>query len=359
MVPYVERLRRRDAQARQGILNFWKEKDYPSIACISFPWKLVCHLGRQEDELYDLEKDGRERVNLMRDEKAKLDDIHEELRRRYLQPETTPTGGIRRDSMSLSMKEVLARTVIDGALAEFKKPVLVWAGGKDSTLVLYLAREVLGKEGLRDLALLFVDHDQHFPETWAFLEEITEKEDLQVSIARNENLFAAAEDGSSSVPWEALDAENQEEALKAGLQGSRVPLSLEEPVGNHLLKTIALKRAIVEHGFDAVISGIRWDEGPARSKEVFFSPREDPGHMRVHPILPWTERDVWVHTLANDLPVHPLYERGYRSFDGMKDSRPTGTRPAWEQDLEKSSERAGRSQDKEGIMEQLRSLGYF
>ncbi len=101
----------------------------------------------------------------------------------------------------------------------------------------------------------------------------------------------------------------------------------------------------------------RWDENPARSTEVFFSPRKS--HTRVHPILLWTEREVWDYTLEHGLPIHPLYAEGYRSFDGVKDSKPTDTRPAWEQDLEGSEERAGRAQDKERIMERLRALGYF
>ncbi|MFQ5951092.1 MAG: phosphoadenosine phosphosulfate reductase family protein, partial [Candidatus Geothermarchaeales archaeon] len=107
------------------------------------------------------------------------------------------------------------------------------------------------------------------------------------------------------------------------------------------------------------ISGIRWDENPSRAAEVFLSPREDPPHVRVHPILPWTERDVWTYTLEHDLPIHPLYDRGYRSFDGVQDSEPIEDRPAWEQNLEGSVERAGRAQDKEEMMRRLRDLGYF
>ncbi len=161
------------------------------------------------------------------------------------------------------------------------------------------------------------------------------------------------------VSFDNLDTENQEEALKAGLDRTEVPLTLETAVGNHLLKTVALKRALRKNGFDTVITGIRWDENPARSTEVFFSSREDPPHTRVHPILHWKEREIWTYTLKNGLPIHPLYVQGYRSFDGARDSKPTDTRPAWEQNLEASAERAGRAQDKEEVTEKLRDLGYF
>ena len=144
-----------------------------------------------------------------------------------------------------------------------------------------------------------------------------------------------------------------------GLRGTAVPFSLNTEVGNHLMKTVALNRLVRRERIDTVITGIRWDENPARASEVFFSPRESPAHVRVHPILPWTERDVWTFTLRERLPVHPLYAKGYRSLDGIHDSRPTDSRPAWEQDLEGSYERAGRAQDKEHIMERLRAQGYF
>ncbi len=286
-------------------------------------------------------------------------ELHDKLRERYLRGDQGLPSHVREDSLPLEAKRVISKIVLREALNANRKPVLVWTGGKDSTLVLYLCLEVAREGGLRMPPLMLVDHGQHFQETWSFMEGIAKQEGLQIIVAKNENLFAAAGDEAEKVPLEDLDAENQEEALKAGLEGTEVPFSLDTPVGNHLLKTVALNRALRKHSFDTVITGIRWDENPARSTEVFFSPREEPPHTRVHPILPWTEREVWTYTLDNKLPIHPLYKRGYRSFDGVKDSKPTDTRPVWEQDLEASKERAGRTQDKEEIMERLRALGYF
>ena len=61
----------------------------------------------------------------------------------------------------------------------------------------------------------------------------------------------------------------------------------------------------------------------------------------------------------NKLPIHPLYYQGYRSIDGKYDSKKIDDKPAWEQDLEKTEERAGRAQDKEQMMERLRKFGYM
>ncbi len=358
-VPSAQGLIRRNPIHMKDWINFKTTHEHPVIACISGYWKLICHLGRVKDEVYNLEADPREEVNLAASDAEVLQGLHDRLRERFGRTGKKPPSLMRRDALPIAAKREITETVLMRALQDHEKPVLVWTGGKDSTLALYLTLTVARQEGLNSPSLLFVDHGQHFQETWSFMEEIARKEGLEIVVTQNENVLALARDGVDVVPLEALDSENQREALRARLEGAEVPISLGTPVGNHLLKTVALNNALREHGFDGVITGIRWDENPARSSEVFFSPREEPPHTRVHPILPWTERDVWQYTLGNGLPIHPLYNLGYRSFDGVRDSRPTDTRPAWEQDLEASTERAGRAQDKEEIMQQLRALGYF
>ncbi|MDY6780549.1 MAG: phosphoadenosine phosphosulfate reductase family protein, partial [Halobacteria archaeon] len=138
-----------------------------------------------------------------------------------------------------------------------------------------------------------------------------------------------------------------------------VPYDMDTEVCSHLLKTVALNDVIEEEGYDAVLSGIRWDEQEARSDEEYFSPRENPDHDRVHPILHFTEQDIWDTSLEKKVPVNPLYEQGYRSIGSEPSTEKTTDVPAWEQNLDDTVEREGRSQDKEGIMEHLRDLGYM
>ncbi len=366
IVPYVHSLTHgpasRSRETHLGLLAFSAEQDHPALACIRGPWKLVCHLGRKEDELYDVVRDPKEEVNRMSQQLEIVDALHEELRKRYLEPSTAREGGRvapRRDALPMDAKVAVAEGVLRSAFALDRNAVILWTGGKDSTLVLYLALDLARREGLALPRTVVVDHGQHFPETWTFLKEVVTKEGLTLDVARNDSLFRSARGFEGTLPFVSLDATDQEEALKAGFQGTRVPLSLDTQVGNHLMKTVALNRYLEGHGIDTVVTGIRWDENPARASEVFFSPRERPPHTRVHPILPWTERDVWAYTLGKGMPFHPLYRVGYRSLDGVFDSKPTDTRPAWEQDLDATPERAGRAQDKEHIMARLRALGYF
>lgn len=358
-VPYAISLKGYDARSRQDLLSFKARHDHPMLACVSSSWKLVCHLGRKEDELYRVATDPQEEVNLLTKEEHVVNTLHEKLRSAFVRRAGDETEGGVRDWLPLETKLAMSKLVLRDALASDHQPAIMWTGGKDSTLLLYLALGATRGEELEFPPLVFVDHGQHFPETWSFVEETVKREELKWLVVRNDDVFTAASEESGSVPLGRLDAENQEEALKAGLDGQEVSLDLNTAVGNHMLKTVALKRAIQQYKFDTVITGIRWDESPARAREVFFSARDDPPHTRVHPILPWREREVWTYTLNANLPIHPLYSRGYRSLGGAAATRSTGSKPAWEQDLEGSDERSGRAQDKEGIMRRLRDLGYF
>ena len=359
LVPYIRRPRLRVSVSAEDVISFSRTFDRPALSCAEGSRRLVCHLGRMEDELYDLHKRVKLEVTATKQEEGILDAMHQKLSTGFLHANRRPHGPAYTDRLPGKAKVAIADVILSSALEVSGRSVLVWTGGKDSTLVLSLALEVSKKTGLEIPSLLLIDHGQHYEETWSFLRDVTEQKGLEVAHAANDQLLETISRGKRTIPFEQLSRENQEEALKAGLTETEVPLTLNTAVGNHLLKTVALNRYIERNSIELVVSGIRWDENLARSTEVFFSPRENPPHVRVHPILPWSERDVWDYTLENELPVHPLYKQGFRSFDGVLDSSPTDKRPAWEQDFEVSDERGGRAQDKEEIMERLRLLGYF
>lgn len=267
--------------------------------------------------------------------------------------------------LSLNAKEEIAKIVVKDALSRFKRPFVVWSAGKDSMVVLHLVKIVTEKENMPMPPTLFIDHGQHYEETLEMLDKISKEWNFRVIYARNEDAINHVK--NNKIYLKDLSKENQDEARKIAQEGEIMnddygeyfEYSLETSVGNHILKTIAMNDAIKKYRIDALFTGIRWDENPARSWEVFISLRENPPHVRVHPILPFTERNVWEYTFKYNLPIHPLYYQGYRSIDGKYDSKKTSDKPAWEQDLEHTKERAGRSQDKEGMMEKLRRFGYM
>ena len=81
--------------------------------------------------------------------------------------------------------------------------------------------------------------------------------------------------------------------------------------------------------------------------------------MRIHPILHFTEQDIWDTIFGLDIPFNSLYRLGYRSLGTRSGTYRESDIPAWRQDLSVSTERGGRSEEKERIMEQLRALGYM
>jgi len=264
-----------------------------------------------------------------------------------------------RDGLSLEAKGRIASIVVEDALNQFERPVVMWTAGKDSTLTLAFVRSTCDELGLPYPPILFIDHGTHFDETWKLFDQVVAEWKLQSIVARNEGILSAHPAPGSPISVDSLSPENREEVRRTGYRERTFPFALGNLVANHLLKTVPMNDAIRAHGFDCVVTGIRWDEDEARSRERFVSPRSDPPHVRVHPILHFAEREVWAETLRLGLPRHPLYDRGFRSFDGKFDSRKVGEAPAWEQDLDNTPERAGRAQDKEQIMERLRELGYM
>lgn len=259
--------------------------------------------------------------------------------------------------LGIDAKIKIANAVIEDAFENFKRPVVVWSAGKDSTVMLHLVRKYLDDDSQK-IYTIFIDHGMHYPETLKMLNEVAQMWNVKIITAKNSDVINSV-DGNEEIDISKLTEENKKEIATLGYSEAKFRYGLDSEVANHLLKTVPMKREILKNRFDCAFVGVRWDENSARSTELFMHPRENPTHVRVHPILTFTEADIWKYIFKFKLPIHPLYYKGYRSIDGINDSKPTDTRPAWEQDLEKTEERAGRSQDKEGIMEKLRELGYM
>ena len=224
----------------------------------------------------------------------------------------------------LNWKIEAAKKVLEKAFSRFERIGFAWTGGKDSTLVLHLAREMKIKQGKKDFPypVIFIDHGLHFEETLEFIEKLKKTWKL--------NLFVFPKEKEEIEKIKSLPLEKQKEKVR-------------------FLKIEGIRQAVKNLNLQALVVGIRWDEHEARAREKFFSKRED--HVRVHPILPFTEADVWEYIKQFHVPYNPLYDRGYRSI-GEKPF----TKPVLDPSL---PERAGREKEKEEMMEKLRKLGYF
>ncbi|MFC7080802.1 phosphoadenosine phosphosulfate reductase family protein [Halorussus caseinilyticus] len=301
------------------------------------------------------------------------------------------------DYASMEHKIEKAIDVTRQGLEEYENPAVMWTGGKDSTLTLYFIKEVAEKYDLPTPTAVFIDHFQHFDEIHDFVAKWEDEWGLDVVYASNDDVGDYAEENDlepgDDIPIDALNEHNQHHVREIlEYEEDTFPFLLDTYVGNHLLKTVALNDTIEELDIDGIISGVRWDEQEARADETFFSPRHDPDiyppHDRVQPILQFDERAVWDtfwHYVVpdtvdeypddgyvpeadddlpgdltqDDIPVSPKYFAGFRSLGSEVSTEKSDEEPAWLQDLEDTTERAGRAQDKEDLMERLRDLGYM
>ncbi len=204
-------------------------------------------------------------------------------------------------SAHLRQLEAEAIFVIREVVAEFARPVLLYSIGKDSGVMLHLARKAFFP-GKLPFPLLHVDT------TWKFKEMIAFRDATAARLGLN------------------LIVYTNEEGLKRGIS----PVASGSALHTQVMKTEALRQALDKYRFDAAFGGARRDEEKSRAKERIFSHRSaahvwdprnqrpelwrlfntriKPGEsMRVFPLSNWTEYDVWEYTAAESIPVVPLY----------------------------------------------------
>ena len=264
---------------------------------------------------------------------------------------------------SLSKLENESIYLIREAYSQFKDIGMLWSIGKDSTTLLWLIRKAF--YGKIPFPVIHLDTGYKFKEIYEFRDYYARKWDLDLLVYRNE------------------------EALQNGMGPGKGKLECCTQ-----LKTQALKQVVAKNHIKALYLGIRRDEHGVRAKERFFSIRDqdfewnykeqsletwdqhrtetrEEEHFRIHPILSWTEKDIWNYIEREKIPMVKLYfsdgEKRYRSIGCETCCNPilstAGSVPEIIRELEKTniSERSGRAQDKESdyMMQKLRSLGYM
>ena len=199
----------------------------------------------------------------------------------------------------LEVLESEAIHIIREVAAEFDKPVLLFSGGKDSAVMLHLARKAFWPAPV-PFPVMHVDTGHNFPEVIAFRDELAQQVGVRLVVASVQDYIDSGR-------------------LRERPDGTRNPLQI-----------VPLLEAITGNGFDAVFGGGRRDEEKARAKERIFSLRDEfgqwdprrqrpelwnlyngrhrPGeHVRVFPLSNWTELDVWEYVEREKVELPSIY----------------------------------------------------
>jgi phosphoadenosine phosphosulfate reductase len=242
---------------------------------------------------------------------------------------------------------------------------ITWTGGKDSTTTLWIIRQVCLEDKIKLPRVMTIDEYDSFEEIHDFMNKWAKEWQLDLEWCRNDDVIKAAGGKIGAlVRVKDLNERNQAELKRIDFEEDSFPFEAESYTGNHLMKTVMFNMYIERHNVKAVFQGLRRDEQAARTQDDYFEKKEAahliPEHVRIKPILHFSERDIWDNIMINKIPYCILYEQGYRSLGAKTTSQIAAPGvPAWEQDLEHTVERAGRRQDKEQMMDRLRKLGYM
>lgn len=253
--------------------------------------------------------------------------------------------------------------IIREAYNQFKNVAMLWSIGKDSTSLLWLVRKAF--YGKIPFPVMHLDTGYKFKEIYEFRDKLAKEWGLNLIVYKNQK------------------------AIDRGVGPTKGKFECCTE-----LKTNALKDAISQHKFKALYLGIRRDEHGIRAKERVFSPRDEDfewnykeqppelwdlyktkakneEHLRIHPLLGWTELDIWEYVKRENIPIVSLYftknGKRYRSIgcetccNSVESNADNIDKIVEELKETKVSERSGRAQDKESayMMQKLRSLGYM
>jgi phosphoadenosine phosphosulfate reductase len=204
-----------------------------------------------------------------------------------------------------------AKKIINAALSMAKVPFVEFTGGKDSLVALHLVREM----SRGSFSTIFIDTSAHFSEVYHFVEKMRKLWNLRLVI------------------------EKTPEAM------NRITIGEDKEKCCDQLKRKVLRDSIKKHGIDYLFTGLNMEDGVGKDPQDISSSKEE--YWEVHPIVDFSESEVWEYIKKANLPYCSLYDKGYKHIDCIPCTETTGAKP-----------RSPMEEDAQEIMKKLKQLGY-
>lgn len=197
--------------------------------------------------------------------------------------------------MNKILKTLDASARVEYALANLPgQAVLSSSFGVQSAVSLHLITQIVP-----DIPVVVIDTGYLFPETYTFIDQLTERLDLNLKVYAPQR----------SAAWREARHGRQWERGLAGITAY-----------NQMAKVEPMQRALSELDARIWFAGLRRSQSASRATTPFLQPINE--RYKVHPVADWSDRDVFRYLQRHSLPYHPLYEKGYLSIGDTHTTRP-------------------------------------
>ncbi|MGB7288733.1 MAG: phosphoadenylyl-sulfate reductase [Candidatus Macondimonas sp.] len=201
------------------------------------------------------------------------------------------------DTLNVHLAEATAEERVAWALKQFGRSIVLTSSfGAQAAVCLHLVTSQRP-----DIPVILVDTGYLFPETYRYVDDLTERLGLNLNVYRAA-LTPAWQEARYGKLWE-QDVEGLDRY-------------------NQMNKVEPMQRALKELGARAWITGLRRQQSASRQHLKVLGQQN--GRIKVHPLVDWTDRDIYLYMTRHELPYHPLWHKGYVSIGDVHTTRPLG-----------------------------------
>ncbi len=243
------------------------------------------------------------------------------------------------ETLPLDSKIEIARTVASYPLKQLQRTLVLFSGSKESTLTMYILRDVCKEQGKKLPDVLFVDNFMHYDQTMEFVQKLSGEWNFNVKTVGNDSL--RDKKYGETVNVSDLPQNQKEELSRIGFSGLQFLVSSDDNAANHLLNAFVINQHAAAGRYEGVF--VSDDYLMGRRARSFASPSGE-GWIRITPLLLLSDREILSYMQDNGIPKNPVYVKGNENIFNRYEK--------------KVSESEDDQAEFMGVVENLKRLGY-